>query len=205
MDPTAKLADEKKALRRAVRAQRGALSVDQVQAASRRLAEALAGLDELRVARTVAGYSALPGEIDPAPALADARRRGQRVVLPRIANDAHPRLRFHEVADGAALQPGPLGIAEPAPQAPEVAAASVDVFLVPGIAFDGDGRRVGQGGGYYDELVAHVRGAQGGPRSMFVGVGHDFQLTAAVPAGAGDQAVDVVVTPGHVVRAPRSA
>src|SRR5581483_9171099 len=138
----------------------------------------LLALPELAAAGTVAGFSALKGEIDPAPALEALALRGARVAL---------------------LRAGRFGILEPDPGAPEVRPEEVDVFLLPGLAFDGDGHRLGFGGGYYDELGPLVRG-------LLVGVAFDFQLVERCPAGEGDVPVDCVVTDARVVRcrAPRA-
>jgi 5-formyltetrahydrofolate cyclo-ligase len=112
------------------------------------------------------------------------------VALPRVTAMS-PRLRFHSPT--GPLRPGRYGILEPDPDAPEVPAEEVDVFLVPGLAFDEAGGRLGFGGGYYDELGATVRG-------LLVGIGFDFQLVERCPTGDGDVAIDCVVTDARVVR-----
>ena len=116
-----------------------------------------------------------------------------------------PRLRFHDVDITAALLPtgdgvlvpGPFGLREPAPSAPEVAVESIDVMLLPGLAFDRAGRRLGYGGGYYDEAAGRLRAAG---RGLLVGVAYDFQIVDRCPAGDADVGVDCVVTDGQVVR-----
>ena len=76
------------------------------------------------------------------------------------------------------------------------------MLLVPGLAFDGQGRRLGYGGGYYDETVRRLRG-RGTGRGFLVGVGFDFQLIDHCPAGEGDVTIDCVVTDARVVRCGR--
>jgi len=158
--------------------------------------------------RTVSGYVAAHGEMDPAPALAECRMRGAEVVLPRVVDEA-PRLRFHRAEGGAdglsvELTSGRFGLLEPPASAPEVALEAIDVVIVPGLAFDSAGRRLGRGGGYYDEAAARLR-ATG--RGLLVGLGYDFQMVDRCPAGEGDVAVDCVVTDQRVVRcdSPRGA
>ena len=155
---------------------------------------------------TVAGFVALPGkgEVDPAAALSAARARGAHVALPRVSAEA-PRLRFHDVTDtaallpgdDAALVPGPFGLREPAPSAPEITVENIDVMLLPGLAFDRAGRRLGYGGGYYDEAAGRLRAAG---RGFLVGIAYDFQIVDRCPAGEADVGVDCVVTDGQVVR-----
>lgn len=157
---------------------------------------------------TVAGFVALAarGEIDPAPALAAAHARGARITLPRVSADS-PRLRFHDVysmlpgapTQPAALAPGPYGLLEPLPTAPEVELTDIDLMILPGLAFDRAGNRLGYGGGYYDQAAGRLRGAG---RGFLVGVAYDFQLVDRCPAGADDVAVDCVVTEHELVRCP---
>lgn len=110
-----------------------------------------------------------------------------------------PRLRFHEVdpGDETALAPGPYGLREPVPSALEIAVENIDVMLLPGLAFDRAGRRLGYGGGYYDEAAGKLRAAG---RGFLVGVAYDFQLVDRCPAGEADVGVDCVVTDRQVVR-----
>jgi 5-formyltetrahydrofolate cyclo-ligase len=168
--------------------------------------ERLLALPELAelAGRTIAAYVAVKGELDPAAALERARARGCRVALPRVSREP-PRLRFHEVAAGDALAPmamsmsGPFGLLEPAPGSPEVAVEDLDLVIVPGLAFDGEGRRLGFGGGYYDGALASVRArAAGGP--ALIGLAYDFQIVDVCPAGDGDLPVDLVVTDARVLR-----
>jgi 5-formyltetrahydrofolate cyclo-ligase len=150
--------------------------------------------------RTIAGYLSVKGELDPAAALARAGARGGRVALPRVSREA-PRLRFHEVLPGGALAPapGPFGLVEPDAASPEVAVEDLDVMIVPGIAFDAQGRRLGFGGGYYDGALAVARsGARGRP--ALIGFAYDFQIVDDCPAGDGDLPVDLVVTEARVLR-----
>lgn len=175
---------------------RGALTPEERVERSRAAAARLATLPELAAARAVAGYLATQAELDPAEALAEVGRRGGTVVYPRVTS-GQPRLRFHWVGSATDLRPGAYGILEPPEGAPEVAAVELDVILLPGLAFDPRGHRLGYGGGYYDELGTLVR-LQG--RALLVGVGFDFQLVDRCPAADGDVDIDRVVTDARVVQ-----
>jgi 5-formyltetrahydrofolate cyclo-ligase len=190
------LVEEKRVLRRAMSDRRSALSSEERAERSRAAARRLAELPELASARAVAGFLAIKAEIDPSEALAEVGRRGATVVYPRVT-DGQPRLRFHWVAGPDDLRPGAYGILEPQEACPEVAAGDLDVILLPGLAFDPAGRRLGYGGGYYDEVGGLAR-REG--RALLVGVGYDFQVVDRCPAGEDDVGIDRVVTDARVVR-----
>lgn len=191
--------NEKRSLRRAMSERRTQHPLPERQRAARAAAERLLNLPALRdvAARRgcLAGFVAVRAELDPALALDEARRQGARIAFPRVADDRTPRLRFH-LADEADLTPGRFGIPEPSPALPEVAAGDIELMLVPGLAFDGAGHRLGAGGGYYDEWLE-----QAGPaRPHVVGVAYDFQVIEACPTEPRDQIVDGVVTDARVLR-----
>lgn len=196
--------NDKRALRRAMSDRRTQQPMPERQRAARAAAERLLDLPELRdvAARRgcLAGFVAVRAELDPAAALDEARRRGARIAFPRVTDDQTPRLRFH-VADDGDLAPGRFGIPEPSANLPEVGAGDIDLMLVPGLAFDLAGHRLGTGGGYYDEWL---EGAGAG-RPHVVGFSYDFQVVDACPTEPRDQAVDGVVTDARVLRAATGA
>jgi 5-formyltetrahydrofolate cyclo-ligase len=201
------LLEEKRVLRHEMAERRQRISSGERARLSAAVSAQLETLPELVAASvsggTVAGFVALAGkgEIDPGAALRASHARGARVVLPRVSA-VPPRLRFHDVdpAQPAALAPGPFGLLEPTPSAPEVAPESIDVMLLPGLAFDRAGRRLGYGGGYYDEAAGRMRAAG---RGLLVGLAYDFQLVERCPAGDADVSVDCVVTEREIVRCQR--
>jgi 5-formyltetrahydrofolate cyclo-ligase len=179
-----------------MRDRRVALPPAEAAARAAAMCQRLAALPELAAARTVAGFVAKRGEIDPAAALASAGQRGAMLVYPRVTTEV-PRLRFHAVADPGQFRPGAFGVLEPDAGCPEVDLNGIDLFVLPGLAFDPTGRRLGYGGGYYDEVGAEVR-RRGG--ALLVAVGFDFQVVARCPAGGHDVVVDLVVTDARVIR-----
>jgi 5-formyltetrahydrofolate cyclo-ligase len=187
------LDERKRLLRRDMRARREALAERDVRersaaACARLLARAELAADRV-AGRAVAGYLAVRGELDPSAALAGLRARGARVALPRVTAMA-PRLVFHSVVPGTLLRAGAFGIPEPAPDAPEVALTDLALLIVPGIAFDSAGRRVGFGGGYYDGVIDDARAAG----AIAIGLAYDFQIVDDCPAGPADVGVDAIVT-----------
>ena len=199
------LREEKRALRRAMAEQRDALPPDQRAALALRAAEVFLEMPQARLAHTVAGFVSTRSEIDTGPLLDMLRRRGVEVVLPRVSTGLlPPRLRFHRADQRSELVFGIFGLLEPRADAPEVAAHDIDLFMVPGLAFDRRGTRVGYGGGYYDELAAYVRAHPGAANARFVGYAFDFQLVDACPTGEWDVPLDSVVTDERIAHCPEA-
>jgi 5-formyltetrahydrofolate cyclo-ligase len=136
-------------------------------------------------ARTIAVFSALPGEVDLAEIT--ARHDNRRWVYPRVAGED---LVFHVVVNPAAdLKPGTMGILEPVPNLPRVALDEIDAFFCPGLAFDARGGRLGRGRGFYDRLLSRAR-----PDALKIGVCFPAQLVPDTFAQAHDIAMDGILT-----------
>lgn len=117
--------------------------------------------------RTIAVFSALPGEVDLTNLV--ARHPDHRWVYPRIDGN---ELRFHAVQNPAIeLTPGAFGVHEPSPMLPEIPICQIDAFLCPGLAFDVRGGRLGRGRGFYDRMLANAR-----PDSEKIGVCFPCQI-----------------------------
>lgn len=188
----ADLAAQKQELRRTLRASREALSRELVDARSQEAAARLLALP-LDNVRTIALYAGRHGELDPRIAAPALRARGLVTVYPRV--HAKPALTFH-AADEEALVPGPMDLSQPAPGTPP--GPAIDAYVVPGLGYTADGDRLGYGGGYYDATLA------ASPSALRIGYAHDEQILFALPMGARDQRVDVLVTPTRHIRcAPR--
>jgi 5-formyltetrahydrofolate cyclo-ligase len=162
--------------------------------ASARVCGRLAGLPELSWARGVLAYNATSEEIDPFAAVVRIRSSGARVAMPRVA--APHELALHWVDEPAELVSGAYGILEPGRHAPPADPGVIDVALVPGVAFDAEGGRLGFGGGYYDVLLPKLPA-----RCLMIGLALDEQMVEAVPVGPDDARVDMIVTPSSLLRA----
>jgi 5-formyltetrahydrofolate cyclo-ligase len=185
---------------------RDGLPVAEREACARAAAARLLALPALAAGRApgcVSGYVSIRGELDAAGALEGARAAGFTVVLPRIDTRVPPHLCFHEATGSDDLRDGPHGLREPRASCAEVPVEGIDVMLVPGLAFDAAGRRLGYGGGYYDAAGRALRERR--PTSLLVGLAYDFQIVDACPADARDVAVDVVVTERRVLTARAEA
>jgi 5-formyltetrahydrofolate cyclo-ligase len=138
-------------------------------------------------ARTVALYAPLGSEIDTGPLAAGLTRRGLRLALPRVDAENRP-LVFHAWAPGDPLSADLQGCQAPSPDAEVV---DPDLFILPLVAFDRTGGRLGQGGGYYDRTLAALRGRL---RPAFVGLAFAGQEVSRVPVDAHDQKLDGILT-----------
>jgi 5-formyltetrahydrofolate cyclo-ligase len=155
---------------------------------SNRVIEALFGLLSGRLPGTASAYLAMEGEVDVTGLF--ARLPGWRWVLPRVESDLGLTFRDRDVG----REDHRWGMEQPADQGPVIPVAEIDVFLVPGMAFDSAGHRLGRGGGYYDRVLAARRGD-----SVAIGITWSGGLMAALPVEDHDQQVDLVVTEDGVM------
>lgn len=176
----------KKALRDEASARRADLATS-VADSSRRMAENFLTSIPVPNGATVSAYVAIGDEADPAPLIAALRSRGHTIALPRVVRKSE-RLAFHVYEPGATLVPGVFGLSQPAPDWPE---AVPDVLVVPLLAFDDQGNRLGYGAGFYDRTLADLRSCK---KVLAVGYAFAGQEAPAVPHHAGDQPLDWVVT-----------
>jgi 5-formyltetrahydrofolate cyclo-ligase len=190
----AALKARKDALRTALRDRRAGLAPDWVAGASARIGERLLALPELRAARVVMGYLAMQGEANVDAVLRAVQAAGARVCVP-VAHGTPCEYDPAWLAPNAELVRGAWGVREPAQ--PEWAVdGTIDVVLVPGVAFDARGGRLGHGKGYYDRMLARL----GRRVAWRLGVAFEFQIAADVPCGPRDEGVDAVVSEAGVYR-----
>lgn len=136
--------------------------------------------------RRIALYLANDGEVDTKPLSTGCRAAGKQLFLPVI--DAGKMLHFAEWADGDKLLANRFGIPEPPPAATRCDARELDVVVLPLVAWDRRGGRLGMGGGFYDRTLAGVEGP------LLVGLAHSLQEVPAVPRDDWDVSLDFVVT-----------
>ncbi|CAN5866129.1 5-formyltetrahydrofolate cyclo-ligase [soil metagenome] len=154
---------------------------------------------EITSARRLLLYAALPSEVPTDKIAEEARRRGIEVIYPRCLVQTQ-EMALHRVAREADLITGSFGIREPEAASPGAAHDEIDVALVPGLAWDRQGGRLGRGAGYYDRLLAHPawRGFSCG---LFFGV---QEAATRLPSDPWDAPLDAVVTEREVWRKRRA-
>jgi 5-formyltetrahydrofolate cyclo-ligase len=183
--------DAKAVLRREAAARRDALPADSRQAAVAAIAAQKFPLP-IAPGTIVSGFMPMKTEISPLPLMKKLAGQGAHLALPVVAERGKP-LTMRAWAWDAPLAAGVWGIREPMREAPEV---EPDILLVPLLAFDRAGRRLGYGGGYYDLTIARLRA-----RKAVVAVGLAFaaQEVAAVPTTPRDASLDLVLTERGVI------
>ena len=189
-DPSHRLKARKRAVRRAAIERRDLLSEGERAAKSERIVEHVLALPEVAAAGTVMAFWSFGSEVQTSALIERLHQAGTRVVLPRVADGELATVAYRPGDPVAATSFGamePLGVEL-------VPAEEVDVVIVPGVAFDRRGGRVGYGGGFYDRLFART------PSVPAVAVAFAVQLVDEVPQGRGDSLVDVIVTEDEVIR-----
>jgi|LSQX01.2.fsa_nt_gb 5-formyltetrahydrofolate cyclo-ligase len=191
----------KAALRREVLACRDQLTTDQIKTLSPRVIAHLKQWPALQKASTVMAYANFGSEVATGSLLQWLLAQGKQLVLPRVCR-ADRTLQLYSVADPVTqLQPGIWGIPEPDPVCcPPLPLAAVDCVVVPGVAFDHQGRRLGYGGGFYDRLLDGAQGAH--LRPHLIAVGFECQLVPEVPAKGKDVSLAALATEQRLLRLP---
>jgi len=184
----------KRAMRKSMRAQRKVLDAAWVTRESERVQAAVLAQPEYRAARRVAVYLATAGEIRTEAVIRDCRASGKQVFVPAEADGQYGLVEF---GPEAAIEIGPLSIPQPCGGA-AVDPASVDLWIVPGLAFDAGGGRLGQGGGHYDRMLATAG------EGFTIGVAFEFQMVDTVPVSKRDRRMHRVITNARTFCAEKS-
>jgi 5-formyltetrahydrofolate cyclo-ligase len=183
------LAGDKAELRRHLLAFRRAMTPAELAAGGRSIRDAVLDLPETQMAGTVAAYWSIGTEPDTHGLLFGLWKRGSYVLLPVLLPDGDLDWASYEGPDS--LRPGPRGLLEPAEPARGVGAVcSADLVLVPALAVDRSGLRLGRGGGSYDRALARV-----GAQVPTVALLYDPEMLDRVPGGPHDQRVRMVARP----------
>ncbi len=180
------LAEKKRQLRTEIKRRRAALSPEERKILSLAICRKLLESELFRGARTIFFFASFGTEVETFPALGEALLRGRRVALPRTLLGER-RLVFHQVFTLGELVPGPYGILEPPRKNPVIPPEEADLILVPGLAFDRQGYRLGYGGGFYDRFLAGLSA----PR---VALAFSFQILPEIPHEPHDLRVDLIFT-----------
>ncbi len=191
MTPSASIEDRKAELRAAAQGRRDALSADERKVAAEIIATRKFPL-AIAPGETVSGFMPLKSEINPVPLMQKLAEAGAALALPAIARRGKPLI-MRAWSWGAPLDRGQWGIREPKPEYPEV---DPDILLVPLLAFDRAGHRIGFGAGYYDMTNTALRARKS---VTAVGLAFAAQEVAAVPTTPRDARLDLVLTEREVI------
>lgn len=174
---------DKKELRARIREKKRAMTPDQIEEASRRLAELFFETEQYKSARTIYGYLPYNQEVRTVPILEQALRDGKKIAVPKVYGE---EMRFISMSDLSKVEKGYAGIPEPTEDGP-VADDRRALVLMPGLAFDPQGHRIGYGGGFYDRFLAKE------PEHPTVALCYAFQMLPQLDTEDFDIPVDCVL------------
>lgn len=182
---------QKSGLRKECLGIRKALGVEMCAQANLAICECVEVWGVFQQSQTVLAYMPIKSEVDLTPLL--VRHPQKRWALPRIIPEENHRMVFHEFAPDRMVRHS-FGMEEPSPDSPTIHPAEIELALVPGVAFDRLGFRLGYGGGYFDRFLENFQGVS-------VGIVFHALLLVAVPRAAHDIAMKWVVTEGGLFKA----
>jgi len=172
-----------------VRAKMAVMSADRRHEASVQAVSRLVGLEAFRHAQVVMLYMPLATELDVTGAALHCFRTGKTVCVPSVNWDTHEMAPVEVLSfDDEVMDVDDRGIRTPR-DGRTVSANLVDLVIVPGLAFDLAGGRLGRGGGFYDQFLARLR-----PETTIIGIAYDEQIIDEVPLANHDRRMDIVVT-----------
>ena len=174
---------DKTVLRKQIREKKRAMTDGQIEHASRCLEEQFVDSPMYRAASTIYGYLPYNQEVRTIPILQQALDEGKRVAVPKVYGD---EMKFIYLNDLSAVEKGYAGIPEPVADGP-VAEDRTALVLMPGLAFDPQGHRIGYGGGYYDKFLAAE------PNHPTIALCYDFQMVEYLKTEEFDVNVDCVL------------
>lgn len=178
---------EKKKIRREVLALRNALPPAELEGMSKSICRRFARLPVLKDCKSVMIFLSFGSEVNTDYIIERLWRQGKKVFVPLCKPETR-EMEIFPIASFADVEPGYFGIREPKKNIqPPVSKDAIDMVLVPAVAFDRKGFRVGYGGGYYDRFLA-------GMKAPKLGLAFSCQIIPAVPVGEYDQAVESVIT-----------
>ena len=174
---------DKAALRKQIREKKRAMTTTEIEEASARLGALFAATEYYRQAKSIYGYLPYNQEVRTVPMLERALRDGKRVAVPKCYGD---EMRFIWMDDLSKVEKGYAGIPEPIADGP-VADDPQALVLMPGLAFDPEGRRIGYGGGFYDRFLANE------PEHPTLALCYAFQMMPKLETEEFDIPVDCVL------------
>lgn len=174
---------DKKELRRTIRERKRAMTEEEIVSRSEKLGELFAQSEAYKAAKTIYGYLPYNQEVRTVPMLEQALKDGKRVAVPKVYGD---EMRFLYLDDLSQVEKGYAGIPEPIADGP-VADDPTALVLMPGLAFDPQGHRIGYGGGFYDKFLAAE------PNHPTLALCYEFQMLPELYTEEHDIPVDTVL------------
>ena len=174
---------DKKELRRTIRERKRAMTEEEIVSRSKKLGELFAQSEAYKAAKTIYGYLPYNQEVRTVPMLEQALKDGKKVAVPKVYGD---EMKFLYLDDLSQVEKGYAGIPEPIADEP-VADDNTALVLMPGLAFDPAGHRIGYGGGFYDKFLAAE------PNHPTLALYYKFQMLTRLDTEEHDIPVDTVL------------
>lgn len=183
--------DLKDFFRKKYKAARSEMSAEEKAVKDEKVCRNLFLTNAFERAEQVLLYSATQIEIETAGIFEQAMRDGKRVLYPRCMDKG--RMTYHYIDDLSQLRPSAFNILEPISSAPEYKSSNSDICIVPALAYDVEGYRMGYGGGFYDRFLTAFRGTR-------IGICYADNIEKKLPRGRFDVRVDILITDDGLFR-----
>lgn len=184
---------DKQEIREKIKLKRKALKKTEAKKKSRLIAMKFLITQEFLFAKTVFLYTSFKNEVDTRELIQVANLLGKKVALPVVDKKRH-EIFFREFKGFKKMKKDAFGILEPEKSCRKVPARKADLIVVPGIAFDKSGNRIGFGKGYYDRFLKKVK------RTPKIALAYDFQIVKKIPATRKDVKVDWIITESRIIK-----
>jgi len=185
--------DAKEVVRKRILAERSGLSEEEVLERSIKIQERLYVTQHYQSARTVMTYVDFQNEVETRSIITRAFKEEKNVVVPVCGpNYSLWPVKIESLED---LEPGTMGVLEPSKTKTVVQKEKLDLVLMPGIAFDRHGNRLGYGLAYYDRFLAELS-----PSTVIIALAYDFQVLSVLPHEDHDRKVDIIITEREIIR-----
>jgi 5-formyltetrahydrofolate cyclo-ligase len=189
---------KKKELRKKIQEARDRLPAEERDALSAHVADNLWSLPAFATARSVLFFISFRSEVNTVPMIERAIADGKTTCLPSTDVESRGMIASRVLDMEKDLVLGNYDILEPRPEAVRpVPAGSIDVVIMPGVAFDASGRRLGYGGGYYDRFLGKCS-----PRCRLIALAFELQLVDEVPCAEHDRLIHTIVTENRIIDCP---
>ncbi|HEY4716966.1 MAG TPA: 5-formyltetrahydrofolate cyclo-ligase [bacterium] len=180
---------EKETLRKRLLKKRAELDAKDALNKSNIITSRVIALREFMHAGSIAFYTSVKNEVDTSAIFKYAKALDKEIAFPKVHGEG---IKFHIIKDLSELDKGRFGIPEPDSVNAEIRVKDVNLFLIPGVAFDKSGFRLGYGKGYYDRIVCDVKG-------FMLGLAFDFQIVETIHPSENDIKVDKIVTEKRII------
>lgn len=190
----------KPALRRQMREQRRNLDSSSITKAAEQVAAKIITLPQFLDSQYLAAYIAQEGELDPTPILHIAAQLNKKIFLPTTHSIQEKSLQFYSYQLGDTLQINQFGILEPLTnERTPIEISTLNIVLIPLVAFDENCNRIGRGAGYYDKTFILTK-ERSTKKPLLIGLAYEFQKTTLISPAAWDVPMDLIITEKNIYR-----